>query len=373
MKKKIVDALDLINLNDTVKQRAWIKITSESRRKNRAFPAFAATAAVFIIIILAYTLIPGQTGNSFTAAAYTVVYRADGTAEQIELDIVPVKPTDDTSEHFENIILASTYEIRHGFTDGEHMYVNLAFSISGENIKSVEFSLDNGFFAKQKIDMDDVLISVRDDNDNMIYVVFGTDFIPLGDRMSYEDMKSEDYSFAVVAPFYYDFEFPFFWNDSAPTSRFYLSVLIDVFFNNGEKQSKIIIINTNSVRTGTYFHKDYGIVSANWLNLLDLADATLISESVHILPVYNDTSNKWGEEMYVWEREQGDILISRLFLSRPGNETGFEQRYMPYITDGKVIVPLIRADENNDFIAMEYMLTDEIASLFLMFREQLLN
>jgi len=367
---KIADAYDLIKFDDAAKQRVWKKVPTDRYKKRRVLPMLSATAAVLIVILLVYILIPAQTGNSFTASAYVPGFRADGTTERIELDIQELisveeddeQPADRSMGQIGVDMIARVSGLRNGYTDGENFYFTIAFDIKGDNIRSVEFYTDIGFFAKQQIDYDNVLISDRDDSGNLISIMFGTEFIPLGDRISLEDMKSADYSFAIAVPFISDFRTT---NNLPSGSRSSTMVLIDVLFNNGEKQQRAINISTVNLMNSTYFHKEFGTVGATWLAILDITNATLIPESVLILPFYDDINGRWGEDMYVWEREQGDIFIGSQLLNSFGIDPDFEQRYGPYRVNGKVIMPLIRLNENGDFVAMEYILPDDIARILL--------
>jgi hypothetical protein len=372
MKNKITKALEQINPDTDAKQRVWSKAVAKKRDKRSVIPMISATAAVFAVIFLVYFFVPAQASNSFTAVAYVPGHRGDGTHERIELDIHAVQQINGDEEWLEASLRTSLSVLKQGLSgDDRYIYFNIAFDITGENIDRVELSLNTSFFAKQRIDHNNVLLSVRDDSGSIIDLMFGTDFKILGNRIDLEDMKSEDYSFAIAIPI------PTLFIDT-PMGQFNYQfnihtqwAWIDVTFEDGEKQSRGMSFHLKEDIGGAFFHRDYGTLSANWLALIDLTEAALIPESVQVLSLYDDPDGRWSEGMYIWEREQGDIFASRLIFSSHDPSSGFslidEQRYEPYFTDDKVILPVIRLDENGDLIAMEYILSGAAEKYFLDF------
>ena len=363
---KITDAYERVKLNETERQLIWEKVTAKRQQKSRVIPAFAATAAVFAVIFLVYFSIPAQASNSFTAVAYVPGHRSDGTPERIELDSHAVQQINGDEEWLEASLQANLFVQKQGYSDDDgYVYFTIAFDITGDNIEHVELSLEWSFFAKQRIDNNDVLLSTIVDSGSIVDLVFGTDFEMLGDRISLDDMKSEDYLFAIAVPMI----------PLSPYSDYLILytkwVYIDVYFENGEKQSQSMLFHIRDNIGGTLLHRDYGTLGASRLTDVDLGDATLIPESVQVLSQYDDTTGRWGEKMYIWKRERGDIFTSRLAFSNPYLLSGFgpidEQRYEPYLTNDKVIIPIIRLEENGDLVAMEYMLTDAAGKYFLHF------
>ena len=85
-----------------------------------------------------------------------------------------------------------------GYFDGEHLFLNIALGVAGENIASVEFYTDIGFFAKQYIIREHGVIvfptnnlSILTDSGNV--ALFGTDFEILGNRFTLRaDDMNED-------------------------------------------------------------------------------------------------------------------------------------------------------------------------------------
>jgi hypothetical protein len=245
--KKITDAYERVKLNESERQLIWEKVTAKRQHKRRVIPAFAAIAAALAVVILVYSLIPGQTGNSFAAAAYTIGYRADGTTERIELDMSTELQEDGAAEQIKVDLSTSLSGLGSVFSDGLYLYINIVFDITGENIKSAEFSIVDGaaqgFFARQLIDNDDVRISVRDGPDSRLNILFGTEFELLGDRMVLEDMEPEKYSYAIALTSRYGLPTrldPYLMYHFPPEA---LGVQIDVMFEDGETQTQLMSLN----------------------------------------------------------------------------------------------------------------------------------
>jgi len=245
--KKITDAYEHIKLDEADKKLIWEKVTAKRREKSRMIPAFSAIAAVLAVIILVYSLIPVQSGNSFAAAAYTIGHRDDGTTERIELDMSTELQPDGTGEQIEVDLSTSLSGLGSVFSDGKYIYINIVFDITGDNIESAEFSIIDGvaqgFFVRQLIDNDDVLISVRGDSGDRLNILFGTEFEPLGNRITLEDMEPEKYSYAIAVASRYGLPTkldPYLMYHFPPEV---LGVQIDVLFEDGEEQTKLMSLN----------------------------------------------------------------------------------------------------------------------------------
>ena len=129
---------------ERVKELTMSRITTKSnihdmgqkQRKRPVFKAvasFASAAAVICLMVLGGTLLFPQDSNAFELKAYAMEQQADGTIEQREVDFV---------------------NETHGWSfndDGENVYINIWLKCEGENIESVDFFVDEGFFAKQNI------------------------------------------------------------------------------------------------------------------------------------------------------------------------------------------------------------------------------
>ena len=332
--------------------------------------ALVATAAVIAIIAITYSLLPMSVSNSFTAQAYALVDGADGTPMRLEIGFLSSSAetqAEEPTERFDTDALATQDGQWISFFDGEHLYVQIFLDVTGENIESVEFSIPDGFFfAKQYTQYRDIQIKMLDGTIiEMNRQVLGLEFTPLGKRISLEDMQAENYSFFLAMPHRHgetiylgiptnqdEHYFPFF--SMAP------DILVDVTFNDGELRSEAITLDFGNRGGSTLYHPDLGTLGHLELNRISLDDAILIPESVRTLPLYNDIHGSWGVEMYVWEREGGNIFASRLLFRNPGDEV----RYSLLRVDSNVVIAIVRLSDNGEFVGMEYILPDEIAMWF---------
>ena len=140
---QITPSQDLIN-----RTKAAMKTEMQSKKKQaiykplskrpvfRRVAAFAAAAAVLLFAVLGPGLFnqTGDVGNPFVIRVYAMELQPDGTYVRREMDI-------------------TLLEGWHGHFDGNAIYISIGlwFEFEGENISTVEFSLENGFFATQYI------------------------------------------------------------------------------------------------------------------------------------------------------------------------------------------------------------------------------
>ena len=96
---------------------------------------------------------------------------------------------------------------------------------------------------------------------------------------------------------------------------------------------------------------------------LNLADLTLIPESVHILVPYDDVHSQWGDwDMYVWSGEvrrtanQADIFVARQTL-----ENNNEFRIGLDVRGDDVVLSLVRLNDNGDLVGMMYLVPANMA------------
>jgi len=357
---KIVNAYEEIRPDDYAKQRVWNKVTAEKQKKRSAIPRLAAVAAVLAIMVFANSLFPVQVGNSFTARAYTLGQQADGIIEGLELSANQVgvwsavgQQADGIIEWLEFDFSANQAGMWSAFFDGTYLYLNIRLDVTGENIASAEFSTAEGFFVRHYADFDDIMLLLSGLGTPHL---INTTFEPLGTRIASVDMQVNNYLFFLAIPHHLSDDLIY---DRAFDGENPVEIQVDVVFHDGERQSEAIALDFGDRGGAMSFHPDVGTIGHR-LTHIELEYATLIPESVQIIPRYDDVSGRFGVDMYVWEREGEDILASRLLFRNSGDE----QRYGLTNVDGRVILHLIRLDENGDFVGMEYILPDEIARNF---------
>ena len=150
----------------------------KKRPRFRSAVTLATTAAVVICFLLGNMLLNPHGDNVFFVKAYAMEQQADGSIGLREVDVVDQPDT------------------WGGYFDGENFYVSVGLKYEGENIKSVDFTAAEGFFAKQYInnlsdeDEEDIL-KMYVGADNRL-VMAGEDFEIAGDRITFDDETMTD-------------------------------------------------------------------------------------------------------------------------------------------------------------------------------------
>ena len=102
------------------------------KKKHRWLKYGAAVACLGLTLLAVIWGMPNPT-NVFVVKAYALEEQEDGTIGLKESDLLQ-QP-----------------DVWGGYYDGEHLYINVGLRYEGENIESVTFTTEEGFFAKQSI------------------------------------------------------------------------------------------------------------------------------------------------------------------------------------------------------------------------------
>ena len=132
---KIVNAFNTIQLSDEVKNRVFHKAMAKEHKKRPLFKAaasLAAAAAVICLIVFGSMLMPPHNENNFSLKAYATEQQPDGSIALREVDLLS-----------EQTHYWSTY------SDGNVIYVSINLKCDGENLESVDFYTDDGYFLIQ--------------------------------------------------------------------------------------------------------------------------------------------------------------------------------------------------------------------------------
>ena len=124
------DLLEQMDLVDPVYVAA---ADQPPRKKKHRWLKVGAAAACLGLALLAVIWGMPNPANVFVVKAYALEEQADGT--------IGLKETD----------LLHQPDVWGGYYDGEHLYINVGLRYEGENIESVTFTTEEGFFAKQSI------------------------------------------------------------------------------------------------------------------------------------------------------------------------------------------------------------------------------
>ena len=136
-----------------------------------------------------------------------------------------------------------------------------------------------------------------------------------------------------------------------------------------DETTSTIAIDTNTVYHGygplsggggDHFEIDDSVFFADRLNLADL---TLIPESVHILVPYDDPHGQFGDwDIYVWEwdvrRVSNEVDI---FVARQRLNDNYEIRLGIAQLGNDWVLEIVKLNDNGDLVGMLYLLPDEIA------------
>jgi hypothetical protein len=211
-------------LPDAEQIREMYKQRIAEKQKRRRFCshsliAVAATVVLVFSVVFGSTLLNLNVENSFMLSAYAMEMRDDGFVEMREVDLI-----DQT-----HMWGAYVYD--------RNLYLNIRLQCRGENLKSVQFSAGDGFFARQyiktkngKIVSDDVPILYVGESKTV--ALYGTDFEILGDSVVLNSDTITDDMLLFLGTAYYD-----------GLSQDSITVHAVATFNDGKQQEETLIID----------------------------------------------------------------------------------------------------------------------------------
>lgn len=168
---------ELLNKMELV-DPAYFKSAEESPspRKHPRWVRYGLAAACLCAVLLLSLWGVAATDNAFLVKAYALELASGGTVELKEMDLL------------------EPYDIWGGHFDGENFYVNVGLRYDGNNIASVDFVTEEGFFAKQYIGS----LSIEE-NVPQLYVgpenrlaVYGTEFERAGSAITLNEETMTD-------------------------------------------------------------------------------------------------------------------------------------------------------------------------------------
>ena len=189
---KIINVWDKMKPCEEIKQEILNDITQKQQKRSKLSilksfkPAkiIATAAALIFCFIFGHMLINPQNGNSFALKAYAMEQQEDGSIEMREVDLM------------------EDMQAWSGCYDGENLFMSINLKCEGENIKSVDFYTDEGFFAKQYLKIIDGKIVLEDgvpasfgSNGDGTYTItmYGDDFEKIGSSftLNKDDMTDD--------------------------------------------------------------------------------------------------------------------------------------------------------------------------------------
>ncbi|MDD4565227.1 MAG: hypothetical protein PHE79_07125 [Eubacteriales bacterium] len=294
----------------------------KKRPRFRSAVTLATTAAVVICFLLGNMLLNPHGDNVFFVKAYAMEQQADGSIGLREVDVVDQPDT------------------WGGYFDGENFYVSVGLKYEGENIKSVDFTAAEGFFAKQYInnlsdeDEEDIL-KMYVGADNRL-VMAGEDFEIAGDRITFDDETMTD-------------DLLLFWGiEASDMSEVPKKIEISAraTFNDDKTQELLVTINLSG--TGIYT----GVISEEESQRLEkqheyydnfpLEQCEFIPESVKpVTDVYEFEFGGSGARFDIVENEMEFYEDGIFRCGRWGSDEGW-------------IITVIKRDSNGALTGMSY-------------------
>jgi len=167
--------IHLQNIKGAFEEKTGVRLTDARKNKRPAIKsavALATLAAMFFLAVFGNTWINPHNENIFVIKAYAMEQQADGSIELFEVNL----PNE-----------------RVGWvgalTDDNEFYLSVGLQCKGENIKSVEFTTDEGFFATLSLKTESgnpvvaITVDAGDGQLGNIFVMYGTDFEKVGDKL----------------------------------------------------------------------------------------------------------------------------------------------------------------------------------------------
>lgn len=146
-----------------------------NRKKHHWLKFGVIAACLCAVLLMVFGGLPNST-NTFFVSAYALEIASDGAIQLKETDFL--EQPDVWGGHF----------------DGKNFYVNVGLRYGGDNIKSVDFATESGFFAKQYVGN-----LVDGENVSRLYVgadnklvVYGTEFEIVGETITLNEETMTD-------------------------------------------------------------------------------------------------------------------------------------------------------------------------------------
>lgn len=272
--EKVVTSWNRLNPTEEGRNRMIYKVEEKQKRRRPVFrPKLGAAmaAVLYLAIIGVFTLTPQ---NAFAVKAYELEEQ-EGAIGLRDVDLVD-QP-----------------DVWGGYYDNENFYVSVGLKYEGKNIKNVEFTTAEGFFAKQYIGnlkMKDGVSRMYVGAENRLVMV-GKDFEIAGGSITLDDETMTD-------------DLLLFWGITIPDASDkpeQINIVAKATFNNGKTEEKAITIDISG--TGAYSvavdpeerdrHFSEAVKSLEYYRNLPLEQCELVPESVKaVTDVYEYGTNE---------------------------------------------------------------------------------
>ena len=303
------------------------------RKRKHGWVKYGIAAACLGLVLLASLLgMPGP-ANTFAVKAYALEEQADGT--------IGLKETD----------LLHQPDVWGGYYDGEYLYISVGLRYEGENIESVTFTTEEGFFAKQSISA----LSTGENVGRMYVgadntlVLVGTEFEIVGSQVTLSGETMTD-------------DLLLFWGMESETGAHpnKLEMTAVATFRDGRTQEVPISVDLSSGAGLALFRKSplseeeqqeaqqQGAETYAYYQSLPLEDCELIEDSVEAVTD-------------VYEVPLGSVVTSIITLNEnmEFDEDGI-WRGGPATSSDQVYIPVIRRNADGTYTGMVYRVPEEL-------------
>ena len=303
------------------------------RKKKRRWLKIGAAAACLGLALLAVLWGMPNPANVFVVKAYALEEQADGTIGLKESDLLQ-QP-----------------DVWGGYYDGEYLYINVGLRYEGENIESVTFTTEEGFFAKQYIsalstEKNVSRLYVGADN---TLVLVGTEFEIVGSQVTLNGETMTD-------------DLLLFWGMESETGVHPNKIEINAVatFRDGRTQEVPISVDLSSGAGLALFRKSplseeeqqeaqqQGAETYAYYQSLPLEDCELIEDSVEAVTD-------------VYEVPLGSVVTNIITLNE---DMEFDEdgiwRGGPATSSDQVYIPVIRRNADGTYTGMVYRVPEEL-------------
>jgi len=168
--EKIITAFNEIKPNQAAKERIFKKMQQEKSGKKpilRTIAVITAVAAMLCFMLFGPRVVTPKSNNLFSINAYAVEQQSDGSLDLQKVDLV--EPGGSWGGMYYN----------------GKFFINIGVKCDGENIKSVQFSTENGFFVKQ-----DISKNSSSEEEPVVFVYVSGSDRPLLHGLEFEELGS---------------------------------------------------------------------------------------------------------------------------------------------------------------------------------------
>ena len=315
---------ELLNKMELV-DSAYLKVAdkSPSPQKRGRLKYGVVAACLCVALLMSFWRMP-TSANAFFVKAYALEPTSDGTIELKETDLM--EQPDVWGGHF----------------DGENFYVSVGLRYDGNNIKSVDFNTESGFFAKQYISS-----LVVGENVSPIYVgpenklvMYGTEFEIVGDMITLDEETMTD-------------DLLLFWGTQA-TEMSEIPKQIDIkataTFRDGRTQEVMVPFDLSGVgvfsstvsEEDRQRHKE----ELDYYMNLPLDKCELLEETVEAVADVYEVNVGMGTD---WITIRDEMEFDNDGIWRGGTRGGFNEA-----GGYEVYIPVIKRDGENSYTGMIY-------------------